>query len=94
MKRKKKHGFFNPGDEVWMHHKPEAEEIVKWRRRVNGKGDSDSVEEDVRGAGYEHTANDEDEENDEKPDSGDSTDAEPQKTWLGQHPSLCSTDDR
>ncbi|KAF2742935.1 hypothetical protein M011DRAFT_252630 [Sporormia fimetaria CBS 119925] len=34
MKRAKKHGFYKPGDEVWMHFKPEVEELSNWQKQT------------------------------------------------------------
>ncbi|KAF1955366.1 hypothetical protein CC80DRAFT_92911 [Byssothecium circinans] len=48
LKRAKKHGFYNTGDEVWMHCKPDDEELSNWRRKNKcgfGHGDGDAKEE-------------------------------------------------
>jgi platelet-activating factor acetylhydrolase len=40
LKRKKRHGFYNPGDEMWMHFKPELEQLRRWREKNHTLDDS------------------------------------------------------
>jgi platelet-activating factor acetylhydrolase len=40
LKRTKRHGFYNPGDEMWMHFKPELEQLRAWREKNNTLDDS------------------------------------------------------
>ncbi|KAF2273441.1 uncharacterized protein EI97DRAFT_404321 [Westerdykella ornata] len=46
LKRKKRHGFYKPGDEIWMHFKPEEDLLRAWRERTLGSHDLD--EEDLQ----------------------------------------------
>lgn len=40
LKRTKRHGFYKPGDEMWMHFKPELEQLRAWREKKNTPNDS------------------------------------------------------
>lgn len=100
MKRRLKNGSRTPGDEVWMHLKPDAEELRKWRLKTKASFEAEQDESDTPG---------EKELAEETEPSGDLADissqeeasgpevsasagslpsAEAQDTWLGAHPAL------
>ncbi|KAL5411633.1 hypothetical protein PMIN04_010162 [Paraphaeosphaeria minitans] len=99
MKRQRKNGAQNAGDELWMHVKPNAEELREWRlkTRVSFGGlqdDSDTVpgKEAVEDGEPDTDVGDSslgDESDRERPAETDNvaTD-EAHGTWLGAHPAL------
>ncbi|KAF2637431.1 hypothetical protein P280DRAFT_521114 [Massarina eburnea CBS 473.64] len=53
LKRTRKHGFYDPGDEIWMHCKPTKEELKNWREKNKCASDDGSKErEEVEGTGH------------------------------------------
>ncbi|KAF1974225.1 hypothetical protein BU23DRAFT_638439 [Bimuria novae-zelandiae CBS 107.79] len=104
MKRQLKNGSHSPGDEVWMHVRPNKEEMKNWRMKSNcdfddyedntiETGDSDTaVEQDGRDTSERDTGVDGGSEEDENrvapADTGDALMAGTQDTWLGMLPAL------
>ncbi|KAF2017633.1 hypothetical protein BU24DRAFT_420677 [Aaosphaeria arxii CBS 175.79] len=96
LKRQKAHGFYSPGDEVWMHFKTEEDELASWREKNRREEDPDreQLREQRR---QEESATKEQEERDEDSTSSDNlpetTDSPVRKSWLGRPPEL-KTDDQ
>lgn len=81
LKRKKRHGFYNPGDEMWMHFKPELKQLRAWREK-NYTLDDSMGEEEMR----EETVETEKEETDFVGQSASSEVSD--EKWLGKPPLL------
>lgn len=81
LKRTRKHGFYNPGDEVWMHFKPDEEELSHWRHQkyLKGKVDEDPPKESTESG---------DDDKKTTIESGDALAYTSQDNWLGTQPSL------
>ena len=73
LKRTKKHGFYDPGDEVWMHFKPDMTDVIKWREEAHGK---------------KYEAEEDREEVEEEDTTAEVPLDAPGENWLGQPPSL------
>jgi platelet-activating factor acetylhydrolase len=90
IKRKKKHGLYNPGDEVWMHVKPELDELRNWRRKMDcadSMNEEELQEETVETSSESGTpgqTSDEDKNDGLQTGSKEATD----KNWLGHPPLL------
>lgn len=89
LKRTKKHGFYNPGDEMWMHFKPEPEELLDWRGKTRDNRKEHTVEEEAQEDAVKLT----DEEEGTGAESREASGDESQDNWLGAPPSL-RTDDQ
>jgi len=95
LKRKIKHGMHSVGDEVWMHVKPDKEELKSWRLQHNCTFENDDNSGVVGGA----EATIEKRADQHAVDGGESAETaveaahepvtgEQQDTWLGAHPAL------
>jgi len=95
LKRSKEHGFYNKGDEMWIHCKPDDKELRNWRiknrctlgeERISGVEEVHVHEEerDTSGSSIQdvsgYTSRDLGE--------GEETDDTAPDTWLGCHPAL------
>jgi platelet-activating factor acetylhydrolase len=86
LKRKRKHGFYNPGDEIWMHFKPDGGALQDWR--VIHKCTTRQLEQQE--AGDDSVQPDDKPETAGKPEA--QTDGAEDEKWLGQHPALRTED--
>lgn len=97
LKRKKKHGFYNPGDEVWMHLKPRGEDLRRYRFKrglTQQHLTFERREEPAKESDKDQSTN---QSTDHETGSGTiSKEASPnrssQECWLGRRPSLCAGD--
>lgn len=86
IKRKKKHGLYNTGDEMWMHFKPDEEVLKKWQERSRGvQESSEEVEEQAKDKSESSS-------DDDGSHVGNGTVDASQGTWLGFNPALRSTE--
>lgn len=96
LKRQMKNGKYNVGDEVWMHVKPNKEELHQWRVRnrealgeeVEREDDSDEKEDSVESTEQSTEESHEDVAAGHVPATDGAQDA-----WLGKHPALKKDDD-
>jgi platelet-activating factor acetylhydrolase len=90
LKRTKEHGFYNKGDEMWIHCRPDDEKLKNWRIKnrctlgekesAEGHQNEAIVKDEVTGNESESTLQGRGEEG--------NTDASMPDNWLGCHPAL------
>ncbi|KAF2268241.1 hypothetical protein CC78DRAFT_455457 [Lojkania enalia] len=81
MKRKRKGAIYEPGDEIWMHFKPDPAELVNWRVK---HASSDHVVDRENEAGSGRSS-------DNEKEAIVKTSEDSPETWLGFPPSMCGT---
>jgi platelet-activating factor acetylhydrolase len=84
LKRAKKHGFYKPGDEVWMHFKPEPESLRKQRHSASQKQHTGTGGVDECNGEDTGKPTDSAEDTDTQSGPGDTS----SESWLGFPPSL------
>jgi platelet-activating factor acetylhydrolase len=92
LKRSKEHGFYNKGDEMWIHCKPDDTELRNWRiknRCTLGEETKslgvDAVDNQDTSGSSPHNAS---ESTSRDLGNGEDTDDTAPDTWLGCHPAL------
>lgn len=97
IKRTKAHGFYSTGDEIWMHCRPDGEELRNWRvknRCTFGSDDDVGREEEVElrdeAKDMESASEDVSGEDFQRTEVGKSSSNTSQENWLGCKPSLKS----
>lgn len=87
IKRNKIHGFYNPGDEMWMHFKPEGHELRNWQLKRKG------TERGTERESEDKSESSSEDEGNMVTSSGDTSGDTSQDTWLGCPPPLRSSTD-
>jgi platelet-activating factor acetylhydrolase len=97
LKRSKEHGFYNKGDEMWIHCKPDEEELKNWRVKnrctlgeegISSEKD-EKMNEEEKGSS-ENNSQDASGYTSRDLGEGEETDDTAPETWLGCHPALSS----
>jgi platelet-activating factor acetylhydrolase len=93
LKRKRKHGFYNPGDEVWMHLRPRGDDLREYRlkraltqQHLTCGHQNGSVKESDKDDDGDHGTGDEATSKQALPENTS------QECWLGRRPLLCAAD--